>query len=78
MILHLQLFKACVETLPKQKQIKFLASYFETTERHASWLLDSYHRYIDECHSDIAAANLAARLDSFSRSTEKNPTDNHL
>jgi len=62
---HLNVFRACSETLSRRKQIKFIASYFETTDSHAEWLLDAYQRYVDQCHSDASTSNLANRLASF-------------
>lgn len=54
-----RLFETVVTVIPEpSQQIKFLATYFDTTEGHAVWLLDSFCRWQDDCLNDDPADSL--------------------
>ena len=54
-----RLLETVVTVIPEpSQQIKFLATYFDTTEGHASWLLDSFCRWQDDCLNDDSADSL--------------------
>ena len=39
---HTRLFETCTDVLQVPEQVQFVASYFNTTTGHATWLLDMY------------------------------------
>ena len=59
-----RLFETVVTVIPESsQQIKFLATYFDTTEGHALWLLDAFSRWQDDCLNDDSARSL--NIDAF-------------
>jgi len=45
---HTRLFETCTAVLQVPEQVQFVASYFNTTTGHATWLLDMYKKRTDE------------------------------
>jgi len=45
---HTRLFETCTALLQVPEQIEFVASYFNTTTGHATWLLDMYKQRDDQ------------------------------